>query len=212
MTERIVCLGDSITEGIGDSSGIGWAGRLNADLSLRFPDKWHVMNLGVAGDTSLDIAHRLMSEVSYREPSILIIAAGLNDVTRRFWPDGHSNKIDLDYAMDIWMKIIRHVGRMPCKTLFVGLPPVREELLPLRWMPYDDSDLGHGCVNEDVQRYNSRLKHLIEDAGYGFLDLFDDLRSSGYEKTLSDGLHPDSKGYDLLYAQILPRLLAQNIL
>lgn len=62
MSQRLICLGDSNTEGIGDVQNMGWPGRLAAHLAKTAPMLWNVSNLGVAGDNSIDIKHRLFNE------------------------------------------------------------------------------------------------------------------------------------------------------
>lgn len=207
MSKRLICLGDSITEGIGDELGHGWAGRVNASISADKPAEWHVMNLGVAGDTVIDINHRLLSEVAYRHPEFLVIAAGLNDVTTRIWPDSKNTKIDVNYAKDIWRQITSFVKRMGWPCLFIGPYRVNEALLPLRFMPYDDQDLGHNCSNEKVALYNDMLKKEIESADFEYIDMFNLLEKTDYTSQVIDGLHPNAKGYDILADIIYPRLL-----
>jgi acyl-CoA thioesterase I len=198
MGNRIVCIGDSITEGIGDIEGIGWPGRLNKSLAQTYPGQWNIINLGIAGDTSLDVYHRIFSESLYREPSILFVAMGLNDVTQRVWPNATGHKIDMNYAKDVWMKLLNRLKTEKTKVVFVGLTPVNEKKLPLVYMPYDQDDNGHTCVNADVETYNKMIGALTTAQSFCFLDLFDDLLKSDYLDHVVDGLHPDAKGYDLL--------------
>lgn len=207
MSKRLICLGDSITEGIGDEQGHGWAGRVNTALSADKPAEWHVMNLGVAGDTVIDINHRLLSEVTYRHPDFLVIAAGLNDVTTRVWPDEQNTKIDINYAKDLWRQITYFVKKMGWPCLFIGPSCVNESLLPLKFMPYDDQDLGHDCDNEKIALYNDMLKKEIRDADFDYIDMFTLLEKTNYKSTVLDGLHPNAKGYDILKEIIYPALL-----
>lgn len=202
MSNRIVCIGDSITEGIGDSQGTGWPGRLNAMLAVTQPDQWHVINLGVAGDTSIDVYHRLCSEALYRQPSLLFIAAGLNDVVKRQWPTALAHKIDFNFAKDVWTRTLERLKREATKVIFVGLTPVNEAAMPLIYMPHDAEDQGHTCTNSDVQKYNQMLRGLVQSHGFIYLDIFDTLLSNNYIETVIDGLHPNSQGYDMLHAII----------
>jgi lysophospholipase L1-like esterase len=55
--DRIFCFGDSITLGYNDSAGLGWPGRLCQGL-MQGDRPVAAYNLGVNGDTSLDIARR----------------------------------------------------------------------------------------------------------------------------------------------------------
>jgi acyl-CoA hydrolase len=74
----IVCLGDSITAGVGAGSEPGYPERLA--LRLGVP----VINEGVPGDTSRDALERL-GQVLDHDPWLVIIEVGGNDLLQR-WP------------------------------------------------------------------------------------------------------------------------------
>lgn len=198
MGERMICLGDSNTEGIGDDRGIGWPGRMAENLSKTQPDKWGVVNLGVAGDTSIDIKHRLLSEVLYRTPKRLIIAAGVNDTAQRLWPTATGYKIDLTYARVIWMDILDIIAQAGVRTAFVSPLPVDERLMPLVYMPYDDQDHGNLFSNAAIKRYIDTIRPIIIGRGHLWVDVMSPWLARDYAPLLSDGLHPNAQGYDLL--------------
>lgn len=198
MSERCICLGDSITEGIGDEKGLGWVGRLANAFSKEYPDTWRFLNLGIAGDTSIDIKHRLVTEVLPREPSRLIIAAGINDTTYRCWPHATGSKVNISYAKDIWRQTLEILKRNKINTMFLGLTCADEQKLPLVWMPLDDQDKGHLARNADIKAYEQMLGKEVTDAGFLFIPMFERVIKTGYPSTLADGLHPDAKGYDIM--------------
>jgi len=62
---RILFFGDSFVAGVGDPTGLGWAGRVAAashDASRPIT----AYNLGVRGDTSADVALRFEAEMLAR--------------------------------------------------------------------------------------------------------------------------------------------------
>ncbi len=203
---RVVCLGDSLTEGLGDERNLGWVGRLALYLAERAPLKWHVNNLGVAGDTSIDIKLRLMTEGLPRCPVRLILAAGINDTTSRVWPTETGCKVDVTYARDMWRQIFGVLKNNGIKTLVLGLAPVNESLLPLSYMPYDRTDLGHNARNILIEQYESILEQEAEAAGLPFLPLFQQLRGSSYAANLPDGIHPNALGYDMIFAALKTKI------
>lgn len=198
-SERVVCLGDSITEGLGDEKGLGWVGRLSLYLAEKTPSKWHVNNLGVAGDTSIDIRNRLMIECLPRFPARLILMAGTNDTTSRMWPDETGSKVDISYARDMWRQIFGILRKNGIRTFVLGLCPVQEALLPLRYMPYDETDLGHNAHNALIEKYEAMLGEEARAAGFPFLPLYEALSHSEYADNLPDGIHPNACGYDVLF-------------
>jgi lysophospholipase L1-like esterase len=211
MCGRIVCIGDSITEGIGDKHAHGWVGRVGAQLAneaaTNQAEPWRMINLGVAGDTSIDIKHRLCSEVFYRTPQILIIAAGINDTAYKIWPDKRGQKVDLHMARFTWKESFNILKGLTCPVILVGPTPVDESKLPSLWRPFDDEDNGTDLHNTDIAAYNEMLKEEAHLAGHCFIDMFTQLDHDKFIPTLADGLHPDYKGYDMM-AEIMNADLA----
>lgn len=211
---RIICLGDSITEGIGDEEVKGgWVGRLAEKIAtdLTSPDLT-VHNLGIAGNTSLDIKNRLYQEVLPRAAEIVVIAAGVNDTARRLWPDDGGPKLSLNFAKEIWTDIVREASRIKnCEFIFLSPLPVNEEKLPIVYMPEDDQDKGNDIKNVDVKAYVQMQRQAVEKAGLIYFDLYEYLENneavySQYIDALPDGLHPNAKGYQLLCDLIYERL------
>ncbi len=213
MGKRLVCLGDSITEGIGDAKSIGWPGRLQTNLSeSKGLGVWSVLNLGVAGDTSIDIKHRLLSEVLYREPERLIIAAGVNDTAHRLWPDDGGVKIALNHARTIWMDMFQILNGLGIKTAVVSLLPVDEKKLPLAYMPFDENDHGNSFLNSEIYVYNQYVREITESQGGVWLNVAQKWEGRPLDKLLFDGLHPNADGYDLLAIDIMQELSAQKFM
>lgn len=72
----IVCLGDSITAGVGAGEDSGYPERLARRLGVP------VVNAGVPGDTTADALARLPEALS-RDPWLVIVEVGGNDLLRR---------------------------------------------------------------------------------------------------------------------------------
>ena len=75
-SEAIVCLGDSLTEGVGANPGEDYPSVLSRELA--FP----VVNLGRRGDTMAQALARL-PEVLERNPRLVIVLLGGNDFLRQ---------------------------------------------------------------------------------------------------------------------------------
>ncbi len=208
MAGRIVCLGDSITEGVCDTQAMGWVGRVSKALAEANKDAepWRLINLGVAGDTSIDIKHRLCSEVFYRCPQILIIAAGINDTAYKIWPDQRGQKVDIHMARFTWKEIFALLDGRSFPVISIGPTPVDENKLPNIWRPFDDKDKGTDLKNQAIAEYNAMLKAEVELAGHYFINMYDELDHSQFIPTLGDGLHPDAHGFDMMTDVILRHL------
>jgi lysophospholipase L1-like esterase len=211
MSERVVCIGDSITEGIGDELGIGWVGRLSHYLCSMQPLNWNVHNLGIAGDTSIDIKSRLMTEVIRRNPSIIFIAGGINDTIHRLWPDTQSCKISFEQSRDEWEQIANILKTISAKIICVGLTPVDEKKFPLIYQPYDDQDKGIVASNSDIIKYDDMLQNWAQKNRFFYIPLFEELNNSEFIKYLPDGLHPNAKGYDMMFSTIKKHCSQNNL-
>jgi lysophospholipase L1-like esterase len=199
MNKKLVFLGDSITQGLGDTLCKGWVGRLH-DKSTTGD---FYINLGVSGDTSLDIKHRLLSEVLYRNPDHLIIAAGINDTAYRLWlqnTDGiPQTKISLALSKETWMDIFTVAQAVVPMLTVIGLTPVHEALLPLQWMPHDEYDKGTDFKNTTIMHYNDMLHNLCKARNIRFIPIFEALHDHpDFLMNLDDGLHPNDKGYQIM--------------
>lgn len=84
---RIVCLGDSITQG-GEAPG-GYVWLLRQYLTALYPrQKIEVINAGISGHKSTDMRARFQSDVLDRRPDLVTISVGVNDVWHGFY-DNH---------------------------------------------------------------------------------------------------------------------------
>jgi acyl-CoA thioesterase-1 len=73
---QIIALGDSLTQGVGASSGHDYVSVLAQKIGRP------ILNRGVAGDTTADALARLKRDVLAHDPQIVIVFLGGNDVLR----------------------------------------------------------------------------------------------------------------------------------
>ena len=92
--ENLICFGDSLTFGTGASEGRDYPSRLSEMLSEP------VINAGVPGDTTSSAMKRLDQDVLSREPKIVFITLGGNDLK-----NGVSKKVAFDNLKIIVEKI-----------------------------------------------------------------------------------------------------------
>ena len=84
---RIVCLGDSITQG-GEGPG-GYVWLLRHYLTALYPQQnFEVLNSGISGHKSTDMLARFQRDVLDKKPDMVTISVGVNDVWHGFY-DNH---------------------------------------------------------------------------------------------------------------------------
>lgn len=192
--DRIFCLGDSITLGCNDSLGLGWPGRLGRDL-VHKKRSLAVYNLGINGDTSLDIARRWRGEVTARSRNaggLILFAFGFNDASR---PANGELQVELDESIAVAGELLLE-AKSTSEVLWIGPTPLDESVNPLRtefetWYSY----------NAEIGRYDAAYAELAQEIGIDYLRLFPEfLNSPRYLAALNsgDGVHPGDDGYAMI--------------
>jgi acyl-CoA thioesterase-1 len=82
---RILCLGDSLTEGLGVDPEQAWPDLLERELRSNGFPRAEVVNAGVSGSTSASASQRLRWQLR-SPPDLLILALGANDGLRGISP------------------------------------------------------------------------------------------------------------------------------
>jgi lysophospholipase L1-like esterase len=206
----LICIGDSIVYGRGESPSGGWVKRLKANFE---DEKIHkgVYNLGIPGETTYSLRKRIKDEIKPRiwkrksnDRYVLFIGVGGND--SRFVIKVGNYQTKLDKFKDNLNHIFKEVKFLVDEIVFVGLTPVDES----KTQGIDGTIF---YLNENIVLYNNEIKKIANDNGVKFVDLYDELMKQSYLKNLSeDGIHPNSKGYDIIYSVMEKYLLENKVL
>lgn len=162
--KKIILLGDSITE---------W-NPLKHDK---------ILNLGVAGDTTLDIWSRI-EEVKKLECKKIIFKAGINDILKKF---------PLEKSCDSYKKILQ--------ILQINF----EEVILLSILPIEK----HKRINMKVRKLNKAIEKIARCNNFKFLDLhhlFCNDKLNLKSEYSTDGLHLSPQGYKVLNNEMLKLL------
>ena len=104
--ETIVCFGDSLTSGIGASKGMDYPSQLSKMTNKP------VINAGVPGDTTAGALRRLQRDVLSKNPDIVLITLGGNDL---------KNGVSKDTAFDNLLKIVAAIQKNGAKVIIGGI-------------------------------------------------------------------------------------------
>ena len=200
---KIVALGDSLVYGFGDFIGGGWVERLRRQWMSPQSSGHILYNLGVRGDRTCQVAHRLEREFSSRGelrnrvPDLILLSVGVNDSARLGKSDGkvHTNfpefKQKIAHLLDLAQSL--------CPVAFVGMVPVNEAKMPFLNCFYYN--------HLEQYRYKEATLQACQQRNIPYLDIFDLWLSRGKDWTRSqvgeDGLHPNISGYQTLLEDIL---------
>ncbi|HEY9887239.1 MAG TPA: GDSL-type esterase/lipase family protein [Candidatus Obscuribacterales bacterium] len=193
--KRVVAIGDSLVYGYGDPEGGGWVERLRRRWLQPETPGHAVYNLGVRGDTTQRVAHRLLQEFQTRGefrnrvPDLMFLSVGMNDAARVGKPGGRPFT---EFAIfQAQMMALLDQATALCPVVFVGMTPVLEEQMPF-------AEVLH-YSHADQYRYKEATKHICLQRDVPYLDIFDLWRGRGEgwwrSRISTDGLHPNVLGY-----------------
>jgi acyl-CoA thioesterase I len=179
---RICFIGDSLVNGTGDPTLLGWVGRVCAAARRRGHDIT-AYNLGIRGDTSAEIAARWQEESVRRLPpgidGRLIFSFGANDCIGRDSPPRVPAAQALANA-----RAVLEGARQRHPTLMLGPTPTA---LP-------ETDPRIAALSRDLAK-------LAAELSIPYLDLYTPLAAMPLwrlEITIGDGAHPGAAGYALI--------------
>ncbi|HXJ00192.1 MAG TPA: GDSL-type esterase/lipase family protein [Micropepsaceae bacterium] len=176
---RICFIGDSFVSGAFDLECLGWVGRICAAARARGHDV-SPYNLGIRGETSVQIARRWRAEAEPRQTQMqegrLVFEFGVNDVREV------SGKRQLEAAQSLATArtMLGDAARWK-PTLMIGPPP--------------------GCDeprNARVEDLSDGLAKLCRELGIAYFDSYAALVGSPLWMSSCkgvDGTHPDATGY-----------------
>jgi acyl-CoA thioesterase-1 len=189
---RVCFVGDSYVAGVGDTTGLGWVGRLCAHAHASgLPITAY--NLGVRRDTSADVAARLPGEVGRRvwpgAESRVVLAYGLNDVV----PE-NGRRVAAADSLEATSSSFAWLATAGIPAIFAGPPPI------------GDPDLDPSTGELDQLLAGCAASH-----GVGYVSVFGRLAAnqawlSGVSE--GDGAHPGPAGYQQYFEAVRDPLTA----
>lgn len=201
---RIVAMGDSLVYGYGDTEGGGWVERLKRHCMSQEKNQDHVLyNLGIRGDRTAQVKKRLSQEfrlrgeVRNRYPDVIILSVGVNDTPRLGHSQGRNQTSHEEFTRDI--NTLLDQAQELAEVLFIGMIPVDESKMPFLNSFYFNL--------VDQYHYKEITRQACEVRKIPYLDVFDIWMSRGENWRKSqmseDGLHPNIRGYETLYREII---------
>jgi lysophospholipase L1-like esterase len=202
---RIVALGDSLTEGVGNEKNHGYVG-ITADTLKKQKNVKHVAytDLGHRGDTSvdlLDVLKRPDARRQVQKANTIFLTIGGNDlvrVLRNHFMDLTTNDFSAEQKtftprlQKIFTTIRTLNPRAP--VYFFGL-----------YNPFEDY---LGRANKDfvpiLNRWNANSKRVADRyRDVHFIPTYDLFRGRINTLLYDDHFHPNSKGYKMLSARLI---------
>lgn len=176
---RICFLGESFVNGTGDSTHLGWTGRLCASLSQQGYEVTYY-NLGIRRETSTELLQRWQAETQRRLPkdsdNRVVFSFGTNDTTI----EKGQLRVELAASISNAHQILSDAKRY-YPVLMISPPPTSDSERYPR-----------------VRNLSDQFATLCQDLNIPYLDVFTPLLQSPTwieQVKAGDGSHPDAEGY-----------------
>lgn len=177
-TPRIVCLGDSLTEGYSLEPEQAWPHLVEQMLKSAGWPAARVVNAGISGSTSASAVSRLQWQLK-TPPDVLVLALGANDGLRGVAPS--ETRKNLAAAIDL----ARSRG---VTVLLAGM----------RMPPNYGADY--------TKEFERTFTSLAEEKDVAFLPFLLEGVAADPALNLPDGLHPNAAGYEIIAKNVASHL------
>jgi lysophospholipase L1-like esterase len=175
---RFVALGDSLTEGVGDTVGVGWRGWA-ALLADGIGECVEFTNLAVSGSQTRDVLERQLPAGLALRPDLVSVVVGVNDTLRcTFDIHAVASRLDAVYAAFASQGAVVLTACLPDPGAMLGLPGALARPLARRQRAVNT------LVHALSERYGAVHLHAAEGAW-----LVDRAMWS------ADRLHPGERGH-----------------
>ena len=202
---RVVCLGDSITQG-GEGPG-GYVWLVRHYLKALYPEQnIETINAGISGHKSNDMLARYKRDVLDKKPDLVTISVGVNDVWHGFY-DGHPKgdgprgiSVE-DYTKNV-DTMVTQAQEAGAKVVILSTTVIYENL--------------NSPENRKAEKYNEALREIARNHHCEFVDFQRPFRSlistyrnvtGGHDNFLTgDGVHMNAEGNKVMAHTILSGL------
>lgn len=183
----MVCIGDSLTYGLGIPVRENWAALVGRALS------WEVVNKGVNGDTSGGMLARLHRDVLTQQPDVVFVMGGANDFIMG---------CDVSIVKANLMAIIHQLRAMKIKVVVGAQPGCDAANVRWDWACLADF-WGVAQKLESMARWLEDFCRVFQIPLIPLYDAFAKAVDGMEADYFIDGIHPNKKGHRLMADIIL---------
>jgi lysophospholipase L1-like esterase len=196
--KKVVFFGDSITQ-MGVNKG-GYIDKMQDLLrEVNKPDQFELIGAGIGGNKVYDLYLRMEEDVLSKEPDIVVIYVGINDV----WHKTSGTGTDLDKYEKFYIAIIKKLQAKNIKVILATPTVIGEK------------NDGTNPQDKDLDLYSNVVRKLATQLNCGLVDLrktFSDYlqkqNTSNAESGIltTDRVHLNDKGNTMVAKEMLNAL------
>lgn len=179
-SNRLICFGDSITQGVDLPINLHWPTVLAARLKEAGSPISEVYVKGVGGNTAALAMDRINADLGPLLPAIVLVEFGINDAYVNPW--ARQPRSSLENFVTHMESIVRYIREARGKPLFVGHHPL---------VPHAHKHLqgNRRSIVENVAPYTKALEGLATKLDVPLLDLAAELEADFCAALHPDGIH-----------------------
>ena len=177
---KLLCLGDSLTEGYEINLDVRWTNLLQEDL------KTEIVNCGISGDTTTGMLARCERLLLKNQPTHIIIFGGTNDL----W-FGLKDEFILSN-----IHAMRRQSKYHNIESIIGIPTPSVNL--------NELNLVRENYSECIRSFRSSLISHCEDDNQSYIEFGQSMRP---EHFIDDGIHPNENGQKVMVKNVKQQLL-----
>lgn len=179
--QKLVCMGDSLTEGYEIDKTKRWSDLLSKRLGIE------VVNCGISGDTTTGMLSRFYHQVIANHPSHVIILGGTNDLWLHSTPQ----------------QIIANIHAMVRQAKYNDIVPIIGIPTPV-YTPEDYSVdtyfVNDFNLSEAMREFQQILKAYVKEDEKLWIDFSDGIHEG---LMLDDGVHPNEAGQEVMMETVM---------
>ncbi|MGB5244610.1 MAG: SGNH/GDSL hydrolase family protein [Lutimonas sp.] len=176
---RVVFMGNSITE--------AWE-----NIHPEFFERNPFVNRGISGQTTPQMLLRFRQDVIELKPDLVVILAGINDIAENTGP------ISLDEILNNIISMTELARANQIKVLLCSVLPANR----FQWRPSIKPSDKVIELNKKIFDYATKSKLIYVDY---YNEMVDDQKGLRHELG-EDGVHPNTKGYDIMEVILLKEI------
>ena len=190
--DTVIAYGDSVT-----ASG-AWFALAEKTFGIK------IKNMGVGGRNSLEARQSFMSVVNSK-PDVLLLSFGINDAALDM-----AKHVPLKTYVETMRAMIVRAQKEGMRIILIIENPLGDEQYYTRhdqavFVPY-------GGANAYYEQYVKAARALAEEYGLVYADLYRIfMAKEDYTSFLSDGVHPNAKGYRLYEEALADALIRLDL-
>lgn len=206
-TWNVLAIGDSLTRGIGDPSGQGYVGYLQAEIEKQ-GKKIELSNRSVSGMVSSELRDQVQSpdlQQQFQQATIVLLSIGGNDLVRSVPSITAPQMEQTKPALEAYLKNLRSVltvirqQNQHAPILMVGL-----------YNPFLQLQKG-STGTEIVEQWNAQTSALLREfSGASLVPTSDMFTVHGDSYLAADFFHPNALGYQSIATRMMQDLPLKN--